>query len=133
MLRRKPKPGRPKYVKVRHVACQLNLGQREDVWAGTPTTLAQRLLLLLALAYQWQVGVADVATAFLHAPIPESESIAIEPPTGEETNPEVVWLCKKALYGLRKAPAFFQEWLATQLESDGWVRCISDPCLFYLT
>ena len=39
-------------------------------------------------------------------------------------------MAKQALYGYRRAPQLFQEWLAEQLLANGWLRSKLDPCLF---
>ena len=117
-------------VKARLVACDVAHGRREDVWAGTPTSTGQKLLLYYALARDWQVSTADVATAFLNAPLPDSELLAIEPPPGSEADRNIVWECHKALYGFRTSPSHFQEWFATQLTSLKWRRSVLDPCLY---
>ena len=103
---------------------------REDVWAGTPTTIGQRIVMAMVLILGWQLGVGDVKTAFLHAALPPQEQFAVIPPQSYEIDPEVVWVAKQALYGYRRAPQLFQEWLAEQLLANGWLRSKLDPCLF---
>ena len=117
-------------VKARFVACELNLADRVDCWAGTPPTIVHRLLLALSQLLGWSVSVGDVRAAFLNAPLPETEYVCVEPPAGEESDPNVVYLVIRALYGLRKSPSWFQEWFASALISDHWHRCKTDPCLF---
>ena len=117
-------------VKARWVACELNLCQRDDVWAGTPSSLSHRILLCLALLLNFDASIGDVRAAFLNAALPADEIVAIIPPDGEEQDPDVVYLCLRAIYGLRKSPAYFQEWFAEQLVNHEWVRCVADPCLF---
>ena len=116
-------------VKARLVVCQLAFGKRLDCWAGTPMTITHRLLLCIATMLDMEATVGDAKTAFLNAELPESERVAIVPPPGEE-EPGVLYLVIRALYGLRKAPAYFQEWLAQALQIIGWRRCVLDPCLF---
>ena len=121
---------KPDKVKCRLVACDVAYSGREDVWAGTPTTIGQRIVLAMVLILGWQLGVGDVKTAFLHATLPPQEQFAVLPPQGYETDPEVVWVTKQALYGYRRAPQLFQEWLAEQLLANGWLRSKLDPCFF---
>ena len=116
-------------VKARLVACELAFGRRLDCWAGTPMTVTHRLLLCLATKLNLEATVGDAKTAFLNAELPQNERVAIVPPPGEEP-PGVLYLIIRALYGLRKSPAYFQEWLAEALRLVGWRRCILDPCLF---
>lgn len=123
----------PDRVKVRLIANQVRRGSRGDVWAGAPTSIGQRLVLALSALCHMQVGPADVRTAFLHAPLPEDEVLCIVPPPSEEKDPEVLWRCRKALYGFQKSPAYFQEWLAEQLTRLHWHRSSADPCFFFST
>lgn len=51
-------------VKARFIACEVAYGSREDVWAGTPTSVSQRLTMMLAVDRQWSLTTADVKTAF---------------------------------------------------------------------
>ena len=67
--------------------------------------------------------------AFLHAPT--DEPIYVEPPAEAKLPRDVVWRCKKGLYGSRKAPYWFQEWLAKlMVEKPLFLRLVVDPQIF---
>ncbi len=71
MLRRKPKDGNENFVKARVVAQQVNTGELLDVYAATPTSIGQRIVLWEALREDWIIGSTDISTAFLHARVPD--------------------------------------------------------------
>ena len=68
---------------------------------------------LLWVARQ-NVGVTftDVSGAFLNASLGEDDRFAVEPPEEYRTpGLDEVWVLRKALYGLRGAPKYWQEHL----------------------
>eukprot|EP00972_Heterocapsa_arctica_P013461 1982973-Heterocapsa_arctica.AAC.1 len=69
-------------VKARVVAQQLRSsgGSDLDVFAATPTTFGQRLLVQRAIVRDWILHIGDVSTAFLHAALPSDAKIYIMPP-----------------------------------------------------
>ena len=73
---------------------------------------------------------ADIATAFLHAVLDESERVYIIPPATENAKGKV-WRLLRSLYGLRKSPQRFQEHFAVMMRSIGFRRLLADPQIFY--
>ena len=139
------KQATPETVKARVVAQELNRGgQKRDVFAASPTTVGQRLLLERAVRDSRQFSGApmsvcfgDVSTAFLHASLPmgTNDPVYYVLPPAElrqytSTGEVLYWRLKKALYGLRAAPRFWQEHMAKTLKECGWQRCQSDPQLY---
>ena len=116
-------------VKARMVACEVNHGEWCDAFAATPTSVAMRLVLQRGLARGWTIFTADISTAFLHAVLDEDELIYIPPPTTDR-RPWHVWRLWRALYGLRRAPQYFQEHFAKKLLNIGYKRSVADPQLF---
>ena len=72
-------------VRARLVATQVNTFSWVDTFSPTPTLPGQRLLLLRALRRNWEVEIADISVAFLHARLPEGEHIFIRPPANRTT------------------------------------------------
>ena len=70
----------------------------EDTYASTPFLQSVRHLLVIATLHSWPVRLADVTTAFLHAPV-EGE-VFVRPPPAHSQGGAVVWRLKRALYGL---------------------------------
>eukprot|EP00972_Heterocapsa_arctica_P093144 13739209-Heterocapsa_arctica.AAC.1 len=73
--------------------------------------------------------IGDVSTAFLHAPLPPERKFYLIPPATEHAGGEL-WRLRKALYGLRESPRWFQLHLARVAEAHGWKRLLTDPQLF---
>ena len=51
--------------------------------AATPTAAATRILVAYAMATGYPLTSGDIETAFLHAKIPEGETILVRPPITE--------------------------------------------------
>ncbi|CAE8639057.1 unnamed protein product, partial [Polarella glacialis] len=116
-------------VRVRLVARQINFGDRQDTFAARPSTAGQRILLALAALKGYTPVVGDFGAAFLHESLDEEVLLDPPPPWKKEG---IVWRLKRALYGLRRAPQLFQEFLAGVLGEMGFYRLKSDPAIFYL-
>ena len=120
-------------VRARLVAQEVNKGTPQDTYSATPTVLGQRLLLQVAASRKWVVQLADVSTAFLHAPLPKEPPVFLIPPETDrydEHGNKVMWLMHKAIYGLRQSPRIFQEFVAEALCEQGWTRLIADAQLY---
>jgi hypothetical protein len=105
------------------VAQELNQGALEGTFSATPSQTAVRAALLLASLKGLEVLVCDVQTAFLHASVTGAgdaeETLLLRPPK-PLARPGVTWLLKKALYGLRRAPALWQAHLCSVLGEMGF-------------
>eukprot|EP00972_Heterocapsa_arctica_P078003 11502267-Heterocapsa_arctica.AAC.1 len=88
------------------------------------------LLLQRALVNNWRVITADVSTAFLHARLDDDDVTYVIPPATDK-KPGKVWRVWQALYGLRRAPQYFQEHFASQLRGLGYQRSVADPQLYW--
>ena len=100
-------------LKTRVVACgcfQTGAARsREDKYASGISAEATRMLIRYAGLQQLQVGVLDIKTAFLHAPVvtPNSETVIVRVPAilrAAKVCSERYWVVDKALYGLDVAP-----------------------------
>ena len=116
-------------VKARMVACEVNHGEWCDAFAATPTSVAMRLALQRGMARGWTIFTADISTAFLHAVLDEDDLVYVLPPTTDR-RPGHVWRLWRALYGLRRAPQYFQEHFAKKFLTIGYKRSVADPQLF---
>eukprot|EP00435_Cladocopium_sp_Y103_P063364 s1247_g25.t1 len=101
-----------------------------DIYASTPISCVLRLLLTLALTFNWIVRTGDISTAFLHAKA-ATEELFMFPPT-EFYNPEdnIVWKLNQAIYGLRSSQKAWQNHLAGTLQQLGMQRLTSEPNVF---
>ena len=100
-------------LKTRVVACgcfQTSAARtREDKYASGVSAESTRMLLRFAGLTNLQVGVLDIKTAFLHAPVvtPNSETVIVRVPSilrASGVCSEKYWVVDKALYGLDVAP-----------------------------
>ena len=96
-------------LKTRVVACgcfQTSAARtREDKYASGVSAESTRMLLRFAGLTNLQVGVLDIKTAFLHAPVvtPNSETVIVRVPSilrASGVCSEKYWVVDKALYGL---------------------------------
>ena len=101
------------------------------VFAGTPTTLGMMLVFYYAAALAMNLDIGDVVTAFLQARLPDDVVMFVQPP-GSERKPGKLWRLKRALYGLRASPRYFQTFFASALIGLGWKRGVVDPQFFWL-
>jgi len=79
-----------------------------------------RILLTLALSYNWSVHQLDVNNAFLNG-ILEEEVYMSQPPSFECEDKSLVCRLHKALYGLKQAPSAWFEHLRSILLQFGFV------------
>eukprot|EP00971_Amphidinium_carterae_P256365 5090345-Amphidinium_carterae.1 len=97
--------------------------------AATPSSMAMRLLLTIAIIKQFTVFTIDVASAFLNTPI--DKEVLVQPPKEYyHKNPHILWKMTKALYTLHTSPKISQEHLSTILQQLGLTRLKSDTCVF---
>ena len=106
------------------------VNDNDDIIASTPIFCVLRLLLTLALIFNWIVRTSDISAAFLHAKT-TTKDLFMFPPT-EFYNPEddIVWKLNKAIYGLRSSPKALQNHLAETLQQLGMQRLTREPSLF---
>jgi len=102
----------------------------DDIYASTPISCLLRLLLTLALIFNWIVRTGGISTAFLPAKA-ATEDLFMFPPT-EFCNPEdhIAWKLNKAIYGLRSSPKALQNHLAETLQQLSMQRLTGEPNLF---
>ena len=72
-----------------------------SLFAATPSVGATRIALVLGLAQDVEMAVADISGAFLHAVL--EKHFFVTPPV-EYRKPGVVWKIKRYLYGDKRAP-----------------------------
>ena len=108
----------------------VEVNDNDDIYASTPIFCVLRLLLTMALTFNWIVRTGDISTAFLHAKA-ATEDLFMFPPT-EFYNPEdnIVWKLNKAIYGLRSSPKAWQNHLAETLQQLGMQRLTGEPNVF---
>ena len=129
---------KPKY-RSRLVAKELNLDKREDLFAATPPVEAKKLLLSLAMTEgygfdrkgRWpslKIDCIDVKRAFFHAKC--LREVYVDLPE-EDYAPGMCGKLNKAMYGTRDAPQNWEFEYCDFMESLGFSKGKSTPCLFY--
>ena len=103
--------------------------QRDDLYSPTPSVASLRAILALAARKGYPVKIGDFSTAFLHVPIDE-DTYVMAPKVLWKDGVPVYWKLNKALYGLRKAPQLFNEFLSGVLERFGMTRLKGEPTVF---
>ena len=117
----------------RFVGKEFNTGVDAALYAATPPLEALKLLVSHAAgnrAQKLHMMFSDVKRAYFNAEA--KREIYVEPPR-EDPNwrPGVLGKLRLALYGTRDAASLWQECLADHLVSIGFVRGVSNPCVFY--
>jgi hypothetical protein len=89
-----------------------------------------RIILSLAVSSSWPIHQLDVKNAFLNGTL--NETVYCQQPSGFEdpSNPNLVCLLKKSLYGLKKAPRAWFQRFATFIQTIGFSPSKSDTSLF---
>jgi hypothetical protein len=96
-----------------------------------PVSNAKSIKLILAIAAKEDLHLyqIDVETAFLNADL--DETIYVHPPEGfVPSNPKLVWLLKKALYGLRQSPRCWNKDINGTMIKLGYHPIVSDSCIY---
>ena len=105
----------------------------ENNYAPTGNISVARTLLSLAARSSMHIWSFDVSSAFLTAPTSEERPPIIRPPPNRPrfiNGVEVVYICKRAIYGLRGSPLRFQQHLRGVLKRMGLEQSKWEPCLF---
>ena len=82
----------------------------------------------MTLSRCWTATTCDISTAFLHAPM--TERILMKPPSEYYPTGNCWWLLKRAMYGLKQAPALWQTHFAKVMTELGFHRCKTDSNLY---
>lgn len=102
---------------------------RDECFAATPSATGLRIILCIASAYGLTVMKGDFSRAFLHADA--EPGIYLRPPKQAMVDPGMCWEAIKAVYGLREAPKWFQDWFAKVLtEKMEFGQCLVDSQIF---
>ena len=128
---RKPRPGRPKGVRARCVAQEINYEKREDVSMCTPPLKTHRIIVSLAASKGPRRLIAryDVSVAFFHAPA--TLKIAVKPPKGIG-DADTLWWLQKAMNGTREASKQWGGEVArVAVEVGGFSESKISPLTFY--
>ena len=100
-------------------------------YAPVATLQARRVLLHLAVTYDWGVCLVDIESAFVNAPLKKIIFVGIPPGFRDYFPKGTVGLrLLRSLYGLRSSPANWNSAFDTCLINFGFRRTKSDPCVY---
>jgi hypothetical protein len=116
-------------VKGRVCAQDYHAEHRDDTFAPTPLATSLKIVLNLMRSCGWHGRLGDFTGAFLNALV--DEEVFVRPPRVVHYDKKMLWKLKKALYGLRKAPALWHQCLAAMLGKIGLKQLVSDSSLYY--
>ena len=104
------------------------IDDKDTVFATTPNFSTLMVLLTVGLATGFQLHFMDISTSFLHAPV--QNEVCVQPPSEATSGSSIAWKLKRAMYGLRSAPASWQLHFSSFLQEWGFTRLKTDSCLF---
>ena len=122
-------------VRARVVAKDLNRGiaaRSLGYSAPTPSTEALNMVLSWAALHDWRLTSLDVSHAFMHSPLPNSETIVLRLPQSIsllDGSPSFL-LLKRALNGLRDASLHWLNLLAKTIRVTGVWSDTQEPCVY---
>ncbi|KAF5471906.1 hypothetical protein F2P56_008669 [Juglans regia] len=92
-----------------------------------------RMVLALAVSFNWNIHQLDISNAFLHGFL--DEEVFMEQPQGfiDENYPDYVCRLHKSLYGLKQAPRAWFRRLSQYLLEYGFIESSADYSLFIYT
>ena len=101
---------------------------QDTVFASTSTLVTLRVLVLMSLSRCWTMLTCDISTAFLHALM--TDKVFVIPPREFYPDRNCLWKLKRAMYGLKQAPALWQNHFCSVMLGLGFHRCKADPNLY---
>lgn len=122
--------------KGRAVADSSRSGSDVPAYANTLSWPALRLAFDIAGKRRDRCYSADYITAFLNSRLPpDHPAVYARQVRGAEkfgpNGEELVCKMLKALYGLKTAARLWEQNVVKLLLSNGWIRCVTEPCLFF--
>ena len=122
-------------VRARVVAKDINRGvaaRSLGYSSPTPSTEALNMILTSAAVHDWRLTSLDVSHAFMHSPLPSSETIILKMPMSislSDGSPCHL-LLKRALNGLRDASLHWLNLLARTIRATGVWSDSLEPCVY---
>jgi hypothetical protein len=105
--------------------------QINNTYAATLTAHTFRVMIALAAYFDLEIKQFDIKNAYLNTKLDEQGApIYCELPDGFK-RPGIIARLKRALYGLKEAPALWYAEFAATLAQLGLAMSSEDPCLFY--
>ena len=102
-----------------------------DIFSLVAKVTSIRLLLSVAVAFDFEIEQMDVKTAFLHGDL--EEEIYMKQPEGfmVKGKKELVCRLKKSLYGLKQSPRMWYQKFDTYIRGLGFTRSKEDHSVYF--
>ena len=129
--------GQSEQIKSRCVVKEIAYTKRDDVFAGTPSLEAFKILISKLASSNGgksahkRLLVLDVKRAFLYANMDREVYIELPPEAKHPGEGDVVGVLLKAMYGTRDAPQQWQGHITMLLRRLGFAPGVSQPCVFH--
>ena len=118
----------PKQVRARFVVRQFAHSLDANFYSPTPGLEVTRVLCAMAMSRGLTILFGDISVAFMNTPMPQGDSVYVEPPEGLYEHSDTAWCLKRAL---KDASRLFHEHFAAVLTSRlGLTRSEAQPTLF---
>lgn len=113
---------------------QVPMPDRQDCYAGTPSSAAIRMLLALASQNGRRLRKCDITQAFLQAdPFSEEQHIYAIPPPGVREGPDHFWRILRPVYGLASSAKDWHDTFTSFLKSYGFQPVAFEDSLYRYT
>lgn len=132
----KAREGEPLDVRSCCVVKQFNTGDREDIFAATPSLEAVKVLLALTAlsnrgrAPTRRLMVLDVVRAFLYAAIKDEVYIELPDEARSDSDGDVICFLQRAMHGTCEAPLCWQQHITQCLSHLGFQAGANNACAF---
>ena len=133
----KGRPGKPSEIKSRCVVKEIAHSKRDDLFAGTPSLEAFKLMVSKlassngGYAPHKRLMIMDVKRAFLHAPVTREIYIELPEEAKSEHDGDVVGKLVKSMYGTRDAPQNWQAYVDNLMRGLGFLPGVAHPCVYH--
>ena len=104
----------------------------EETFSPVVKLATVRIILALAVQFNWSLKQLDVSNAFLHGVLQEEVFMSQPPGYVDPDHPELVYKLHKAIYGLKQAPRAWFDSFTSQLYHIGFQASSVDSNLFIL-
>jgi hypothetical protein len=102
----------------------------KETFAPTLSFKSIRTILAISAAEDLTLRHLDVTTAFLYGTLPKDQQVYMSLPRALNADPRFVCKLEKGIYGLRQSSRLWNEELNGFLLTLGFVRSVTDPCIY---
>ena len=104
--------------------------EKLGTYSPTPNIMSVRILITLAIRQNWEIGIGDASTAFLHADTQRKMYVIPPEHVYDENKKPTYWLLKKSLYGLKDAPRSWHIHIRDLLIKIGFIKIETEESMY---